>query len=74
MRSNHNQPERSCALGLHHIVPHATYSSLPPTWRGRKFAEVGPIVDEVVVLDIKAARVENGKAYGEIVLVDPAAA
>ena len=37
---------------------------------GRKFAEVGPIVDEVVVLDIKAARAQDGKAYGEIVLVD----
>jgi len=37
---------------------------------GRKFAEVGPVADELILLDIKAARVENGKAYGEIVLVD----
>jgi len=37
---------------------------------GRKFAEVGPVAAEVILLDIKAARVENGKAYGEIVLVD----
>ncbi len=37
---------------------------------GRKFAEVGPVADEVVLLDIKPARVEDGKAHGEIVLVD----
>lgn len=37
---------------------------------GRKASDVGPAISDFVVLDVKPARLEDGKLIGEVVLVD----
>lgn len=37
---------------------------------GRKFEEVGAVVEDAILLDISPARAEGNKAYGQVIMVD----
>lgn len=37
---------------------------------GRRFEEVGPVVEDAITLDVLPAHIENGRAYGQVLMVD----
>lgn len=37
---------------------------------GRKFEEVGPVVEDAIVLDVSPAHVDRNQAYGQVIMID----